>query len=141
VLAALVTHDASELTKYPGPTVSSFCELWYETTTGRPTFTWPSDVVKEERDAVSVLALWGLCIPPTEWTNHLKESGSRVMVNLSSRQWPTRRSFDDFSYIDEMESLFLKPDIDIDHFLTTRFDDGEDIVLPTLSLGGDQYIS
>jgi hypothetical protein len=141
VLAALVTHDASELTKYPGPTVSAFCELWSETTTGRPSFTWQSDILKEERDAVSVLALRGLCVPPTEWTNHLKEPSSRVMVKISARQCPTRRTFDDFSYIDEMESLFLKPNIDIDRFFTTRFDDGEDIALPTLSLGVGQYIS
>jgi len=36
------------------------------------------------------------------------------MVIFLSQQRPTHRSFNDFSYIDEMESLFLKPGIDID---------------------------
>jgi hypothetical protein len=53
------------------------------------------------------------------------------MVNLSAGIRPTRRSFDDFSCIDEMESLFLKPGININRMLTSHFDDGEDIVLPT----------
>ena len=63
------------------------------------------------------------------------------MVNLSAGQRPTRRTFDDFSYIDEMESLFLRPGIDVNRMLTTRFDVGEDVVLPTLGLGGDHYFS
>ena len=141
VLTALVTGDASELTKYPGPTVSSFCELWKESTTERPTFNWSSEPAKEERDGASVLALCGLSTPPKEWTNQLREQSSQVMVNLSSGQRPTRRTFDDFSYIDEMESLFLKPGIDVNRMLSTRFDDGEDVVLPTLGLGGDHYFS
>jgi hypothetical protein len=141
VLTALVTGDASELTKYPGPTVSSFCELWKESTTERPTFNWSCEPAKEERDGASVLALCGLSTPPKEWTNQLREQSSQVMVNLSSGQRPTRRTFDDFSYIDEMESLFLKPGIDVNRMLSTRFDDGEDVVLPTLGLGGDHYFS
>jgi hypothetical protein len=40
-----------------------------------------------------------------------------------------------------MESLFLKPGIDIARLLTTRYDNGEDIFLPTLSLSGTQYMS
>jgi hypothetical protein len=141
VLKALVMGDASELTRYPGPTVSSFCELWRESTMDRPTFAWSSGPTKEERDGASVLALCGLCTPPEEWTNQLKEQSSRVMVNLSARLRPARRTFDDFSYIDEMESLFLRPGIDVDRMLSTRFDDGEDVVLPTLSLGSDHYLT
>jgi hypothetical protein len=141
VLEALVTGDASELTKYPGLTVSAFCELWSETTTDKPTFNWRFDPAKEERDGASVLALCGLCIPPEDWTNQLKEESSRVMVNLSAGYRPTRRTFDDFSYIDEIESLFLKPGIDINRMLNTRFDDGEDVFLPTLSLGGGQSMT
>jgi hypothetical protein len=141
VLSALVTGDASELTKYPGPTVSSFCELWTETTSELPTFVWSNDPLKEERDAASTLALCGLCVPPVEWINQLKEQSSQVMVKLSARQRPARRTFDDFSYIDEMESLFLKPGVDIDRLLCTRFDDGEDVILPTLSLGGGQSMT
>jgi hypothetical protein len=141
VLKALVTGDASELTKYPGPTVSSFCELWKEFTTERPSCSWSSKPTKEERDGAGVLALCGLCTPPEAWTNQLRERSSRVMVGLSAGQRPTRRTFDDFSYIDEMETLFLKPGIDVNRILSTRFDDGEDVVLPTLSLGGNQYFS
>jgi hypothetical protein len=40
-----------------------------------------------------------------------------------------------------MESLFLRPGVDVDRMLSTRFDDGEDVVLPTLSLGSDHYLS
>ena len=141
VLKALVTGDASELTMYPGPTVSAFCELWSETTPDKPTFNWRSDPAKEERDGASVLALCGLCIPPEDWTNQLKEHSSRVMVNLSAGYRPTRRTFDDFSYIDEIESLFLKPGLDIHRMLNSRFDDGEDVFLPTLSLGGGQSMT
>ncbi len=63
------------------------------------------------------------------------------MVRLAARESPQRRTFDDFSYIDEMESLFLTPRVDFGRFLSTRFDDGEDVVLPALSLGGDDYMS
>jgi hypothetical protein len=62
-------------------------------------------------------------------------------VNLSAGYRPRRRTFDDFSYIDEIESLFLKPGIDIDRMLNSRFDDGEDVFLPTLSLGGGQSMT
>jgi Reverse transcriptase (RNA-dependent DNA polymerase) len=141
VLEALVTGDASELTKYPGPTVSAFCGLWMETTEERPRFTWSSVPAREERDGAIVLALCGLCTPPNEWTNQLRERSSQVMVELSARLRPTCRSFDDFSYIDEMESLFLRPNIDVGHLLTSRFDEGEDVVLPALRLGGSQYMS
>ena len=64
------------------------------------------------------------------------------MVNLSSRQWPTQRSFDDFSYIDEMESLFLKPGIDIDRYLKDSIRRWRRHCLTyVLSLGGNHYMS
>jgi hypothetical protein len=141
VLNALITGDASELTKYPGLTVSAFCELWTETTDKRPTLNWSSVPSREERDSAIVLALCGLATPPAEWTQQLKEESSRVMVNLAAGQRPNRRTFDDFSYADEMESLFLKPNIDIHHLLHSRFDDTEDVYLPTLGLGGNQSMS
>lgn len=141
VVRALVTGDATELIQYPGPTVLAFCELWLESNTLKPRFTWSTSPAKEHRDSVSVLALHGLCSPPDGWTKQLSEQSSQLMVNLSSHLRPSRRSFDDFSYIDEMESLFLGPQISIERCLHSRFDDGEDISLPALSLGGDDYIS
>ncbi|MEO6809545.1 MAG: RNA-directed DNA polymerase [Isosphaeraceae bacterium] len=141
VLEALVTNDASAVMKYPGPTVSAFCELWLETKNHRPTVDWSSAPAKEERDSASVIALYGLCSPPEDWTNQLVEASSRTMVRLTSREQPKQRSFDDFSYIDEIESLFLRPAIKFDQILSSRFDEGEDVVLPALDLGGQHYLS
>lgn len=141
VLSALVTGDASALTKYPGPTVAAFCELWAETSTAPPRIDWSAEPAREERDGASVLALCGLCNPPDHWTSHFREQSSQIMVALSARQCPSRRTFDDFSYIDEMESLLLSPRADVANLLKSRFDDGEDVVLPVLSLGGIHYMS
>lgn len=141
VLEALVTENAKPLTKFPGPTVSAFCELWLETKKHRPSIDWSFTPLKEERDSVSVLALYGLCSPPEKWTGHLAEESSRAMIRLACRTQPKHRTFDDFSYIDEIESLLLKPDVDFERILSTRFDDGEEVVLPALSLGGQNYLS
>jgi hypothetical protein len=141
VLEALVTGNASALTMYPGLTVSAFCELWLETNEHRPELALPAEPAKEERDSVGVMALYGLCSPPDEWTAGLAEQSSQTMVVLSSRKRPPRRTFDDFSYIDEIESLLLKPGIEFDRILSTRFDDEEDVVLPALDVGEDNYLS
>lgn len=141
VLEALVTGNASALTMYAGPTVSAFCELWLETKEHRPELALPAEPAKEERDSVGVMALYGLCSPPNEWTAKLAEPSSQTMVDLSSRKRPIRRIYDDFSYIDEMQSLFLKPGIEFDRILSTRFDDEEDVVLPALDVGEDNYLS
>jgi hypothetical protein len=141
VLQALTSGDISEVVRYPGPTVSAFCQLWTESTEELPKISWSSHPSRAERDGASVLALHGLCHPPSEWISRLDLESSQIMVKLSARESPKRRTFDDFSYIDEMESLFLSPRVDFSRFLSTRFDDGEDIVLPALSLGGSDYMS
>lgn len=141
VLEALVTDDASSLLKYPGPTTTAFCELWLETKHHQPTIDWSSAPAKEERDSAGVMALYGLCSPPDRWIDKFAEESSRAMVRLMSRKQPTRRGFADFSYIDELESLFLRTGIEFDRILSTRFDEGEDIVLPALDLGAQHYLS
>lgn len=141
VLRALISGDVSEVVSYPGPTVSAFCQLWTESTEELPKISWSSRPSRAERDGASVLALHGLCHPPSEWISRFDLESSQIMVKLSARESPKRRTFDDFSYIDEMESLFLSPRVDFSRFLSTRFDDGEDIILPALSLGGSDYMS
>ncbi len=141
VLESLVTGNASALAMYPGPSVTAFCELWLETKESRPELALPAEPAREERDSVAVMALYGLCSPPHEWTARLAEQSSRTMVELSSRKRPPSRTFDDFSYIDEIESLLLKPGVEFDRILSTRFDDEEDVVLPALDVGEDNYLS
>lgn len=141
VLRALISGDVSEVISYPGPTVSAFCQLWKESTEELPRISWSSNPSKAERDGASALALHGLCHPPNDWIAKLGIQSSQIMVRLAARESPNGRTFDDFSYIDEMESLFLSPRVDFSRFLSTRFDDGEDIVLPALNLGGDSYTS
>jgi hypothetical protein len=137
VLNALVTGDASEMVKYPGLSVSAFCQFWKESKTDRPRLTWSNVPNDAERDSAAVLALYGLCVPPAAWINHFKLESSQLMVRLSAGWKAIRRSFDNFSYIDEMESFWLTPNLDVPLFLNTRFDDGEDVFLPGLYLEGD----
>jgi Reverse transcriptase (RNA-dependent DNA polymerase) len=141
ILSALVSGDASEILKFTGPPISAFCQLWLESRDGRPKVNWSTDPLMQEWDSAAILALYGLSVPPNEWITKLPEGPNQIMVRLAVGGKPNRRTFDDFSYDDEMESLWLPPQFDALSYLSTRFDDGERVVLPALEMGGDSYMT
>ncbi len=138
VYKAMIQGDISNLVHFAGPTVSAFAQLWTETQTHQPHIDWSMPPKAHERDAVITLALYGLCEPPADWIAEFKsrtKKYSQTALKLAARPFPTERTHNDFSYIDELESLFLGPRVDGRELLNTRFDKGEDVVLPALSLG------
>jgi hypothetical protein len=141
ILSALSTGDASDLLKFSGPSISAFCQVWLESKEGLPKVTWSSDPKMQEWDSAAVLALYGLGVPPDEWITKLPEGTGQLMVRLAAGNKPNCRSFDDFSYSDEMESLWLTPRFDAVYYLSTRFDNGERVFLPALDIGGDSYMT
>ena len=137
LLEALVSGDAKRLLPLPGPTVSAFCQLWRESRNDPPVIDWSNKPKREERDAAVDLGLHGLADPPDEWVAGLASPNSHLFVRLASGHKPSSRTLDDFSYVDEMESLWLSKQMDMVRFLTTRFDDREAVYLPALDVSGD----
>lgn len=135
VYDALVTGDATGLADYPGPTTSAFCQLWRERHDERPVFEPPYPTKRHHRDSVSTLALYGLWTPTTEWIETFDVGNSQPALRIASGERPIARTHQDFSYIDEVESLCMAAQSSPLQLLESRFDKEESISLPALSLG------
>jgi hypothetical protein len=135
VYRALVAGKATELLHYPGPPVAAFAQLWRESHTAAPAIEWSTVTRLHERDSAITLGLYCLCQPPAEWIERFSSTPSQTALKLSASQHSLRRSYDDFSYIDEVESLLLGTEHDPASLLASRFDEGEDVFLPALGLG------
>ncbi|AGA28718.1 RNA-directed DNA polymerase [Singulisphaera acidiphila] len=135
---AMISGDVTELSQFPGPAVAAFAQLWSETQLDLPQIDWAAMPLWKHRDAVIMLSLYGLCKPSMDWIEQFKyrkNDYTRTALKLAAGISPQERSHDDMSFIDELESLFLAPALDIGELLRTRFDKDEDIFLPALSLG------
>ena len=139
---AISTGNASNLIHYPGPAISAFAQIWSENYAAKPEMLWSEFPRAHERDAVITLALYNLCEPPPGWIEKFasKKDYNATALRIANAPYSESRSHDDFSYIDEMESLFLTPNISPVNLLNTRFDKHEDIVLPALSLNSGSEI-
>lgn len=139
VYKSLATNDATMLLDYPGPPVSAFAQIWSEANLGRPKITLAADPAQHERDSMVTLAIHGLATPSADWIRAHQSPGSRLMLRLASGEVPSQREVDDFSYIDEVQSLLMTPGMDWAALLKSRFDDDEDVFMPALGLGGGDY--
>jgi hypothetical protein len=137
VYNCMISGNITKLVHFSGPAVSAFAQLWSETQSEKPYIEWSVSPKAHERDAVITLALYGICEPPAEWINKFvsRTRYNQTALSLASHALPEERTYNDYSYIDEMESLFLTRELKPRDLLKTRFDKDEDIVLPALSLG------
>jgi len=136
VLAATIVGDASKLLDFPSPPVASFVQLWSERGAGRPALSWPAAPSAHQRDVVMTLALHSLCEPSSDWIVGSGSEDDRLLLNLAAGRIAGRRTCDNFSYPDELESLLMTPGLDRARLLSERFDDDEEVSLPALTLGG-----
>ena len=132
---AMIQGDVSNLVHYTGPGVMVFAQLWSETQSHTPHIDWSASPEMHEGDAVITLALYGLCEPPTEWIAQFKSKTgyNQTALKLAAYPFPTERTHGDFSYIDEVESLFLAHHSDSRDLLKTRFDRGNRLCFQLLA--------
>ena len=137
IYRAIITGDATDLLAFTGHAVAAFAQLWSETQGESPKIDWPTPVTPNLRDSAIVLSLYDVGFPPPDWIQLFRDQTgyNRTSLQIAAGRSMSRRKLQDHSYIDEIESLFLTPNISIPDLLRSRFDNNEAIFLPALSLG------
>lgn len=136
LIIALLNNDVSELVKFNGNTILSFCELWKSNLKEKPIIKISDEATLENSfDAILTLVLHDILpveIIPIDKFDHEKQA---LLHSLKIAQ-KQGRIFDNLNYYDEITTILNRISHDeIGTYLTTRYNDNEVIDLETLKVG------
>lgn len=135
LVKALIVRSPTDILLAPGPVVSAFASIMIESGVETVDCAWSPELPQEAFDSICTLALYGLCLPPSEWIDRQPQY-SRSMIDFCKGTPIGSRLRADFSYIDELRSLQIGSSAEeMSSFLWTRFDDRELISLEALDVG------
>lgn len=136
LIIALLNNDVSELVKFNGNTILSFCELWKSNLKEKPSAKISDDISFDNCfDAILTLVLHDILsidIIPISKLN----AETKALLHLLEKDKKEERIFYNLNYYDEMTTILNSISQDkIGTYLTTRYNDNEVIDLETLKVG------
>ncbi|WP_263831993.1 RNA-directed DNA polymerase [Sulfurospirillum oryzae] len=136
LIIALLNNDVSELVKFNGNTILSFCELWKSNLKEKPIIQISEEATLENYfDAILTLVLHDILpveIIPIDKFDHEKQA---LLHSLKIAQ-KQGRIFNNLNYYDEITTILNRISHDeIGTYLTTRYNDNEVVDLETLKIG------
>jgi hypothetical protein len=144
VMEALRSGDATNLLKYPGRVVSTFCQLWPEHHLAtRPQISWPKTGSRADAESATHLGLFLSVIPPKTYLRSLEETlpGYSILIDICATGAPDRGKIERLSFLDELDLLYSTiPHEELVGLVASRFDELEDVGLEGLHLGGGGYL-
>lgn len=140
LIVSLLNNDVSELIKFNGNTILSFCELWKSNLKEKPMIQISDETILDNSfDAILTLILNNILpidIIPIEKFDYEKQ----VLLGSLKRGKRQERIFDNLNYYDEITTILNKTSYDeIGTYLTTRYNDNEVVDLETLKVGSGLY--
>lgn len=146
VLQSLINRSVEPVIRLPGAASRAVAELAGEN--GLKLQVPGPDAMRDSetgamwsRDSLSNCGLYNLFALSQNMVD-FREAKDRVFVQCCFGQPQVQRAYDDFSYIDEIQTLHLKREHgDIAKALASRFSDSEDVTLDGLLLDGGEYAS
>lgn len=119
----------------------AFSELWTEQNGNGARLQWPEEgLSKQELEGLIVLQLNGV----SDDSDQLRQAPSEFqrLFNFCSKKTPTKRSFPDLTFYDEIESLRLsRSHEDVVNLARSRYSIDEWSTLEALTLGSADYYS
>src|SRR5262249_14209843 len=109
VVEALRSGDATQLLRYPGRVVSTFCQLWPEHHPATPPkISWPKTGSRADAESATHLGLFLSVVPPEAYLRSLEETlpGYRILVDICATGTPDRGKIESLSFLDELDLLY-----------------------------------
>lgn len=135
VLNAVQRRDATALLQRPGPSVSTFAQLWSENQ-GSPKISWSEQPQFPERDAAAAFAAYGTVQIPSEWISRFDHISNRQYLGILNGESAAANREGMPPYLLELACLrhgWSRDDAT--RLVHERFNNDEDLFLSALDLG------